>query len=321
MSHPHDPTGLHEPGVPGDLPGGGMWPLEGGWSGETFAAEVAGERSVVRIYGPRSAWRGPGAAEVDAAVLRLVRGLLPVPTVLEARRGDLGTDRPALLVTTLLPGVALDRLLPSLEPERLAAVARGVGAAAARLAQMPTPRAGEFRDASLQVESMPPEVESLARWVDHRERDLRAVGWTNAAFAALRDLADDADDILDGAPPRSCLVHSDLNPKNLLVDPGTLALTGVVDWEFAHSGSRFTDVGNLLRFERHPAWVEAVTGVWLERVPDAPAATAALLDLARAADLFALVDLAARRGDNPVAERAHHRLLSMASSRDLHASA
>ena len=32
-----------------DLLGAGLAPLEGGYSGETFLAEVAGERSVVRI--------------------------------------------------------------------------------------------------------------------------------------------------------------------------------------------------------------------------------------------------------------------------------
>ena len=52
--------------------------------------------------------------------------------------------------------------------------------------------------------------------------------------------------------PRVCLVHSDLNPKNLLFDPDTLALTGVLDWEFAHAGHPFTDLGNLLRFDRDP---------------------------------------------------------------------
>ena len=53
-------------------------------------------------------------------------------------------------------------------------------------------------------------------------------------------------------------MHSDLNPKNLLLDPDTLALTGVLDWEFAHAGHPFTDLGNLLRFDRDPAFVEAV---------------------------------------------------------------
>ena len=53
-----------------------------------------------------------------------------------------------------------------------------------------------------------------------------------------------------------------------------------------------------------------------ELVPDAGDD---VLDTARAADLFALVDLAARRGENPVTERAHDLLRAVAVSGDLHA--
>ena len=64
---------------------------------------------------------------------------------------------------------------------------------------------------------------------------------------------------------RVCLVHSDLNPKNLLFDPETLALTGVLDWEFAHAGHPFSDLGNLLRFDRAPAFAEAVLAAYESR--------------------------------------------------------
>ena len=91
-----------------------LTPLDGGWSGETFLAEVAGERSVVRIYA-RPSHRGASAHEVDAALLRLVKGLLPVPEVLEVRRADDATGMPALLVTSFLPGERLEVLLPRLD--------------------------------------------------------------------------------------------------------------------------------------------------------------------------------------------------------------
>ena len=55
---------------------------------------------------------------------------------------------------------------------------------------------------------------------------------------------------------RCCLVHSDFNPKNLLVDPDTLEVTGLLDWEFAHAGHPYTDLGNLLRFERDPVFTD-----------------------------------------------------------------
>lgn len=115
---------------------------------------------------------------------------------------------------------------------------------------------------------------------------------------------------------RTCLVHSDVNPKNVLVDPGTLEVTGLLDWEFAHSGHPFTDLGNVLRFDRQPSYVDAVLAAWCERRDGTPQTA---LDLARAADLWALVDLAARRGQNPVADRAHEHLSAIARTGDLHA--
>jgi hypothetical protein len=50
-----------------------------------------------------------------------------------------------------------------------------------------------------------------------------------------------------------------------------------------------------------------------------PDAGGDVLDRARAADLYALVDLAARRGENPVTEQAHDLLLAVVSSGDVHA--
>ena len=116
--------------------------------------------------------------------------------------------------------------------------------------------------------------------------------WSTHCVEDLRRVADDAQDLLDDER-RACLVHSDLNAKNLLVDPETLEVTGVLDWELAHSGLPWTDLGNLLRFDRHPVLVEAVLSAYTAFMPAVPDD---LLDRARAADLFALVELASRRG-------------------------
>ena len=290
----------------------GLEPLAGGHSGETFLADAAGERTVVRIYGERSAWRGAEAPQVDAAVLALVRGLLPVPEVLEVRRAD-ATGSPGLLVTTFLPGTRLDLLLPDLDPGGRAEVGRACGAVAARLAQMPMPRPGLFVDGDLRVEPHPDA--DLAEFVASRRDGTALATWPQRDLEALLDVADRAQVLLDRVT-RTCLVHSDLNPKNLLVDPETLQVTGVLDWEFAHAGGPTTDLGNLLRLDRDPAFADAVLDVYRRQVPDAGDDA---LDRARAADVYALVELAARRGQNPVTELAHDLLLAVASSGDLHA--
>jgi aminoglycoside phosphotransferase (APT) family kinase protein len=286
-----------------------LTPLAGGWSGRTFVAEVAGERAVVRVYPP-----GQGsllAPEVDAAVLRLVRGLVPVPEVLEVRRADETADAPGLLVTSWVTGVRGDLLLPDLDDDAARVVGAQLGEVAADLAGMPQPRPGPFLDADLTIGSFG--GDGLPEYVAAHEAGFSH--WDEAERAGLAEVAVAAQDLLDTVG-RCSLVHSDLNPKNVLVDPERLVVTGVVDWEFAHAGHPCTDLGNLLRFERppaHAAYAGAVLGAWAARRRTDPDEA---LALARAADLWALVDLAARAPDNPVARRAHDRLRQIARTRD-----
>jgi len=283
-------------------------PAEGGFSGETHISDSFGERVVVRIYGPRSAHRGPTAVDVDAAVLHLMRGIVPVPQVLEVRRPV--ADLPALLVTGFVEGVRGDVLLPALDDDAAATVGRNLGGILDRLAHIPTLRAGSFTAPDLAVEPFPEDLSDLPSYVESRRDELGS--WSADELAGLEELAAPAQDLLDEAG-RTCFVHSDLNLKNVLLDPETLAVTAVLDFEFAHSGSPYTDTGNLLRFDRRPSFVDAVL----------QAGGVAGLDQARAADLYALVDLAIRDHDparrHEVTGRAHQLLRSIARTRDLHA--
>lgn len=290
-----------------------LTPAVGGFSGETFMAEAAGERTVVRLYARRGAARGPEAAAVDAAVLRLVRGLLPVPDVLEVRRPDVAAGVPGLLVTSLLPGERLDEVLPRLPEEGRATVGANLGVLLARLATMPMIRPGRFVDADLALAPLP--AGGLVEFVQAHRSGTAMEAWSAEEYDGLLHVAEQAEAHLDRVA-RTCLVHADLNPKNLLVDPQTLEVTGVLDWEFAHAGLPGTDLGNLLRFERDPVLTASVLRAVREWVPDAGPD---LLDQARAADLYALVDLAGRLGENPVTERAHALLLAVATTGDLHA--
>ncbi|GAB3265093.1 phosphotransferase family protein [Nocardioides dilutus] len=280
-------------------------PLEGGWSGHTFVAETAGERSVVRVYPPGT--RGGVGPQVDGAVLRLVRGLVPVPTVLEVRPQD-GAGQPGLLVTGWVPGVRGDQLLPSLDEGGLRRVGAALGALLADLGGMPMVRPGAFVDAELRIEpwtlDLPAYVAGLEPRLGHLSVD---------ELDGLREVALEAQTLLDTVD-RACLVHSDLNPKNLLLDPGSLDVVAVLDWEYAHAGHPFTDLGNLLRFDRHPAYVAAVLEAYAARRGTPPDRA---LSLARAADLFALVELSTRRAENPVAARANRLLRAIARSRDV----
>jgi aminoglycoside phosphotransferase (APT) family kinase protein len=286
-----------------------LTPLDGGWSGETFLAEAAGERSVVRIYA-RPSHRGAAAHEVDAALLRLVKGLLPVPEVLEVRRADEATGMPALLVTSFLPGERLELLLPRLADAERATLGRSLGELLADLGGMPTLSTGPFVDGRLTIGSFEPDLDGLPAAVELAES--RLGWWSPDELTGLREVAVDAQALLDTVG-RRVLVHSDFNAKNLLVDPDSLEVTGLLDWEYAHAGHPFTDLGNLLRFERDEVFTDAVLAAYTGR---RGGSAGEALALARAADLWALVDLAARRGENPVAERADRLLRRVALRRD-----
>lgn len=184
-----------------------------------------------------------------------------------------------------------DLLLPELDVAGRRTLGARLGGLVADLGGMPQLRLGPFVDGELRI----------GEW------DL-----PDLEPALGPPLAADAEALLDTVT-RRVLVHSDLNPKNLLVDPDTLEVTGLVDWEFAHAGHPFTDLGNLLRFERDPAFTTAVLEAYVERRGGDPASA---LALARAADLPALVDLAARRDENPVAARADRLLRLIVGSGD-----
>lgn len=239
-------------------------PVSGAASGELFLAEAGGERSVLRMYVPGNG-HAENAHEVDAAVLSLVRELLPVPRVLELRRAEPASAMPALLVTSYLPGERGDHVLASLreagDEDALARLGERMGRVAAVVAGVAMLRRGRFRDAELHI-------------VPSDERD-------EGAESDGAEPASDVQLLLDTVE-RASLVHGDLRPENLLVDPERLEVTGVVGWGHARAGHPFADLGSLVGDDPDPSYADGVLRAWTrhhggdrERV----------LHLARAADL------------------------------------
>jgi aminoglycoside phosphotransferase (APT) family kinase protein len=273
--------------------------MRGGYSGESFAARVGAEEVVVRIFAGRASRRDAQGrflarpAEVEGAVLGLLLGLFPVPRVLELRRPDPAADLPAMLVTERLPGIDGQSYYDGADAEQRARLGDRLGGILAELAGIPMLRAGWFADAELTIVDFAEAAADLKGWAEYHLGESRP-----GLLARLSGLITSAQDRLDGAR-RSCLAHGDFNLKNLLVDPVSGELTGIVDWEFVHAGHPATDLGNLLRGCTLP--------------PDEPFATA-VLDRYRAryggsreevrataadADLFALIELAGRAPREP----------------------
>jgi aminoglycoside phosphotransferase (APT) family kinase protein len=271
-------------------------PLTGGYGGQTFAVSAGGEDAVIKFYA-----KDPGRAAVDAALLQLVRGLLPVPRVLDLKREG-SYEEPPYLLTERLPGVNLQVYLETATDEQRRTVGTQLGELLARLGGMPFLRPGMFRDDDLAVE--PFGLGDLAEYV----AGLR-LGLTDAQRDGFVTVIDEVDELLADGVDRVCLVHSDFNPKNLLVDPETARITGLIDWEFAHAGSPYADLGNLLRFCED----QVLAGAVLDALRPM-ALGERLVDLGRAADIWALLDLAERAAEHEVAAAAHRLVARMADT-------
>jgi aminoglycoside phosphotransferase (APT) family kinase protein len=302
--------------------GARLTPMEGGYSGETFlVGDDPAEQLVLRIYE-----RNRERAVVDAALLELVRGIIPVPTVVDLRLPE--GDHPGILVTSRLRGTALSLVLPTASTRLRATLGRNLGHVLARLSGVPMLRTGMFEGPALHIgEGLP--AGGLREWAGAYRDGGRLAAWSDSDYRSLQLLLDTAESLFDGdgggssrlhptdtTLSRRVLVHSDFNPKNILVDPETGDVTGVLDWEFAHAGSPYADLGNLTRFERHDDFVDAVLETFVAHAPELAENP---LDLARSADLWALVELAGGMPTNAVRELAAELLLAQARAGDLHA--
>jgi aminoglycoside phosphotransferase (APT) family kinase protein len=294
--------------------GPSVTPLAGGYSGETFLADVDGEEVVVRVYA-----RSPKRAAVDVGLLRRLRGIVPVPTVLDARVEAVG-DLPPYVVTSLVPGERLDTVLSQVGEQAGRELGRAVAGVLLRLSTVTFDRPGELVGSQLSVGEMAPEAASLEAWVRSQLESAGFAGWGPDDRSALLALARGVRPLLDAVSGESTLVHSDVNPKNLLVDVERAEVTALLDWEYAYSGCRLADLGNLLRF---PPEEDDDTGLafaeGLVEQAESGGLPAGWLDTARALDLFALVELAGRERDNPVVIRARSLLAAVARTGDLHA--
>jgi aminoglycoside phosphotransferase (APT) family kinase protein len=178
-----------------------------------------GTTCVLRLCASHSAAR-------ENAVLGLVRKVVPVPEVLA--QGEDWT------IYSFLPGEHLTGT-----PAHVRAAARAL----AGLWAITFPSAGWIQaDGSITPFNFGNGkgfVESLLERPDVQ-------GWLGAQTvqAIFGILATEAER-RKSRPERYCLCHGDYNPTNILID--NAAVSGVLDWEFAHAGDFYMDVGNLLR--------------------------------------------------------------------------
>lgn len=264
--------------------------LAGGLVNSNYRLDLSGgEALVLRLYD-----RDDSACAREAALLKLVSGKVPVPAVVHTEPRGFGT-LPPLMLLTYIDGISLRELKRTLADEDLGPPARVVGQVLARIHDVRFPRPGSLSSALAVgrwfvdppntipklIEGLLPRLESaLARRV---ELFITALAPRLAAY----------DD-------EACLVHSDYGSANILLrqSAGRWEVAAVLDWEFAFSGCRFWDLGNLLRYEREsrPRFEPHASDGYKEaggKLPDDWRL------LSRAMDLVSLCEMLTREGIPP----------------------
>ncbi|MCG8694412.1 MAG: phosphotransferase [Minwuiales bacterium] len=254
--------------------------------------------------------REPKAATIETALLRLVAGAVPVPTLLHVADDNPVTGHP-YAVMTWMPGLHLTDGLDAAAPGDLRALGAAVGRVLADIGQFRFDKAGFF-DGNL----------SIAQELDIGAQGFRTLmhNWLFGGLAGERlgagprdafwRFLDGSADILNGwtAPP--CLVHSDFGGSNILIrkDGERWTVSAVLDWEFAFSGSPLVDLGHLLRRPGGdmPAFEAGLIDGYRENGGDLPSGWK---PMARLLDLTAWVDFLNQPGDRPNLHEAARRTI------------
>jgi len=169
-------------------------------------------------------------------------------------------------------------------------------------------RPGFFADASLTVAPGLPWSQQLPEFAEQcmaATPDPRLDVPTRRAWAGLCAAHAPA---LASIDDHARLVHSDLNPKNILVTRAAAGwrVDAVLDWEFSYSGSPYADAANMARFgaDYPDHFLDGFRAAFVEHLPTDLTPTSDWAYLGRVLDMFALSDLVMRPLGHPVADQA-----------------
>lgn len=268
--------------------------LAGGFSHETSLVTLTdGQSVVVRIGGNDHA--------IEAAVMAAATRHVPVPRVVcTLPEGD---GARGVMVLEHVAGLPLGEVLATRGTRALGVE---VGRVLAATSQITFDRPGFFADPTLAVGVEPPWSEQLPGFATSCMEQVPADRLAADARAAWVDLCTTHAPRLAAIDGQARLVHSDANPKNILVDATGTRVVAVLDWEFGYAGSPYADAANMLRFgATYPAGFRDGfrSGFAAHQPADLPLADDWLY-LGRLLDMFALSQLVTHPEGHPIAEQA-----------------
>lgn len=199
------------------------------------------------------------------------------------------------LLLSWINGETLDHTLDH-QSRSPAILGSQAGDALADIHQLEFPEAGFFGEGLKIEKPFPLGQESFLSFVEPA-LDARAGTRLGAEQTdQLRQFALWAAPLLAQLPKRTCLIHSDFNPPNLMIFHGKLA--AVLDWEFSHAGTPLTDIANMLRPRSYqpPEFNEAFIAAYEAKAGVLPSNWQSL---SRILDLMAQIEMLDAPEDRP----------------------
>ncbi len=193
---------------------------------------------ILRVY-----LRDKDAAYREQKLATLLKETVPVP--LTHYIGELEGHHFA--ITKFVPGIPLQDLLLGGVPHDLSAIMYQVGTILSKITAHEFSTAG-FLNKELDVS--PHESSDVTKFAHDclAHRTVLSV-LSSEMISEIRKLIEEYA-YLFPTDNEKHLVHGDFDPANILVDKinGSWVVTGILDWEFAFSGSYLWDVANMLRY-------------------------------------------------------------------------
>lgn len=219
-----------------------------GLSNGTYKVEIEGTTTpyFLRIFA-----RGSDVASKEKAIAERLRGVVPVADYiyLDASRKLIEYD---WAIIEWKEGVLLRDLLQRGDERQIAKVAESVGSVLARIHSHAFGCPGFFAgDLTISTPFNMDENEFISFISESLDKG-KTGEWLGAeATEKVRLFCESHRSLISEIHEPPVLVHSDFNGLNLLVieRPDGFEVSAVLDWEFAFSGRRYVDIGNMLRYE------------------------------------------------------------------------